>query len=380
MQRFSARTGWDTGESAFASAIRRARESGRTLIDLTVSNPTVCGFTYDVEAVAGALRDARTLTYDAAPLGILPAREAVCGYYADHGAQVDPAQVLLTASTSEAYAYLFRLLCDPRDEVLVAQPGYPLFDYLADLEDVTLRTYPLFYDFGWWIDFDGLERRIGPRTRALVVVHPANPTGHWTHAAERERLFSLCAERGLALIVDEVFLDYAVDAETGTRTMAAHPAECLTFVLSGLSKVAGLPQMKAGWMLTLGPQEAAGEALRRLEVIADTFLSVGAPVQWALPEWLAGRSAIQRQIRDRVRTNLTSAVASGLDHLPVEAGWSLVARVPGAHGDVERMLEERGVVVHPGSFYGLAGPGRVVLSLITPLDQFSRGLELLTRA
>ena len=237
---FSRRTGWDTGESGFAAAIRRARESGRRLWDLTVSNPTVCGFGYD--GVLEALADPRALAYDAQPMGLSAAREAVCGYYADHGARVGPEQVILTASTSEAYAFLFRLLCDAGDEVLVAQPGYPLFEYLADLEDVKLRAYPLFHDFGWWIDFDALERGIGERTRAVVVVHPGNPTGHWTHRAERERLVEMCARRGLALIVDEVFLDYALDG-VGAESFAVGEAGCLLFVLSGLSKVCGLPQM-----------------------------------------------------------------------------------------------------------------------------------------
>ena len=373
--RFSRRTGWDTGESGFAAAIRRARESGRELWDLTVSNPTVCGFSY--EGVLEALGDARGLVYDANPLGMMRAREAVCGYYRDHEAEVGPAQVLLTASTSEAYAFLFRLLCDAGDEVLVAQPGYPLFDFLADLEDVRLRTYPLFYDFGWWIDFDALERQIGERTRAVVVVHPANPTGHWTHTSERERLVELCARRGLALIVDEVFLDYTVGDGESPGSFAAGETGCLTFVMSGLSKVCGLPQMKLGWVVTLGPENFRAEALRRLEVIADTFLSVGAPVQWALPGWLAGRVGIEEQIRERVRENLACLEKSGLGFLPVEAGWSVVLRVPGEHGEAEQLLHERGVIVHPGSFYGLSGQGRVVTSLIVKAEEFAEGANRL---
>ena len=368
---FSRRTGWDTGESAFAEAVRLARESGRVLYDLTVSNPTVCGFAYD--EVMQALGDARALVYDAQPMGMIGAREAVCGYYADHGATVGPEQVMLTASTSEAYAFLFRLLCDAGDEVLVAQPGYPLFDFLADLEDVRLRTYPLFYDFGWWIDFDALERGIGQRTRAIVVVHPANPTGHWTHRAERERLVELCARRGLALIVDEVFLDYPVGESS--ESFAVREAGCLMFVLSGLSKVCGLPQMKLGWVVTAGP--GSGEALRRLEVIADTFLSVGAPVQWALREWLAGREGIEGQIRGRVLENVGCLQKIGLEFLPVEAGWSAAIRLPGKLGSVEEILDERGVVVHPGSFYGLGGQGRIVVSLIGLLGEFAGGVQRL---
>ncbi len=204
---------------------------------------------------------------------------------------------MLTTSTSEGYGYLFRLLCDAGDEVLVAQPSYPLFDFLADLEDVKLRPYPLFYDYGWWIDFAELERRIRPRTRAIVVVHPNNPTGHGTKAAEREKLQEICARHGLALIVDEVFLDYSLHRADSEElvSFAVGPHPVLTFVLSGMSKIAGLPQMKAAWIAGLGPETVRREAMGRLEVIADTFLSMNAPVQRALPSWLEGR----REFRSR---------------------------------------------------------------------------------
>src|SRR5712664_151557 len=346
--RFSVRTGWDVGESGFAKAIREARASGRRLFDLTVSNPTVCGFTYDVEGVLGPLRNTGALMYDPDPRGMRSAREAVAAYYADHGAEVDPDSITLTTSTSEGYGYLFRLLCDAGDEVLVPQPSYPLFDYLADLEDVRLRPYPLFYDNGWWIDFAELERRIGPRTKAIVVVHPNNPTGHATGAAERERLQEICLRRGLALIVDEVFLDYPL-GEVGLRSFAVGPHPVLTFCLSGMSKIAGLPQMKVGWIVGLGPEEVQREAMGRLEVIADTFLSMNAPVQGALPSWLAGRKGIQGQILARVRGNLAAAQRSGVEVLRVEAGWSAILRLPqiGRDRDVaEILLREVGVVVH----------------------------------
>ena len=234
----------------------------------------------------------------------------------------------MTTSTSEGYAYLFRLLCDGGDEVLVPQPGYPLFDFLADLEDVRLKTYPLFYDFGWWIDFAELERRISPTTKAILVVHPANPTGHWTGAAERARLEELCTRYGLALIVDEVFLDYGVAGEPD-GSFARGSAACLTFILSGLSKVAGLPQMKVAWVVALGPETVRTQALGRLEVIADTFLSMGAPAQRALPAWLRGKGAIQSQIRERVRENLACLQSSGVRYLPVQAGWSAVLSASG---------------------------------------------------
>ncbi len=374
---FSKRTGWDLGESAFTAAVREARAAGRELIDLTVSNPTVCGFAYDAEAILAPLMAAEGMVYDPDPRGMHSAREAVAGYYLDHGAVVDPDALVLTTSTSEGYTHLFRLLCDAGDEVLVAQPSYPLFDFLADLHDVRLRSYPLFYDYGWWIDFAELERRIGSRTRAILVVHPNNPTGHWTGAAERALLREVCARHGLALIVDEVFLDYPVDEAARQLSFAAESTDVLTFVLSGMSKIAGLPQMKVAWVLTLGPKDVRHEALRRMEVIADTFLSVNAPMQGALLGWLAGASGIQRQILARVRANVEAVQTTGVPMLPVEAGWSAVLRVAAS---AETLLAEQGVVVHPGSFYGMGERNRVVVSLLTPEREVREGVWRLREA
>jgi alanine-synthesizing transaminase len=363
------------GESGFAAAIREARAAGRGLVDLTVSNPTVCGFAYDAEGILGALDGEAALTYDPDPRGIRSAREAVAGYYAGHRAEVDPDAVVLTTSTSEGYGYVFRLLCDAGDEVLVAQPSYPLFDFLADLEDVRLKAYPLFYDYGWWIDFAELERRIGPRTKAIVVVHPNNPTGHATATAERASLEEICVRHGLALIVDEVFLDYPLGT-TRVESFAVGPHPVLTFCLSGMSKIAGLPQMKVAWILGRGPEEGRRQGMGRLEVIADTFLSMNAPVQLALPVWLEGREEIQGQILERVRGNLRAAKECGVEVLQVEAGWSAILRLAQrGEGEVaEDLLREEGVVVHPGSFYGIAEEGRVVVSLIGPAEDFRVGL------
>lgn len=380
--RFSTRTGWDVRESEFAAAIREARAAGRKLIDLTVSNPTVCGFAYDEQAVLRPLADAQALVYDPDPRGMRRAREAVAGYYGDHGAVVSPDALVLTTSTSEGYGFLFRLLCDAGDEVLVAQPSYPLFDFLADMEDVRLKSYPLFYDHGWWIDFAALENRIGPRTKAVVVVHPNNPTGHATGLRERERLEGICARRGLALIVDEVFLDYPLEESTRLTSFAVGPHPVLTFVLSGMSKIAGLPQMKVGWIAGFGPEASRREALERLEVIADTFLSMNAPAQGALADWLTGRRRIQGQILERVRGNLREAMATGVEVLKVEAGWSAILRLPqrGGYGEpAERLLREAGVVVHPGSFYGIGEAGRVVVSLLGAAADFRAGVKEIDR-
>jgi alanine-synthesizing transaminase len=364
------------GESRFAAAIREARASGRELLDLTVSNPTVCGFAYDAQAILAPLAGTGALTYDPDPRGMRSAREAVVGYYGDHGADVDADAVVLTTSTSEGYGYLFRLLCDAGDEVLVAQPSYPLFDFLADLEDVRLKPYPLFYDHGWWIDFAELEKGIGPRTKAIVVVHPNNPTGHATGGEERRKLEEICVRHGLALIVDEVFLDYPLGEER-LRSFALGPHPVLTFCLSGMSKIAGLPQMKVGWIVGLGPEVVRREAMGRLEVVVDTFLSMNAPVQLALPVWLAERRGIQGQILERVRGNLAAAQRSGVEVLRVEAGWSAILRLPRVvEGDAaEVLLREVGVVVHPGSFYGIPESGRAVVSLLGVEGEFVAGLE-----
>ena len=372
---FSTRTGWDIRESALAAAIRTAREGGRQLIDLTISNPTVCGFEYDSAKILGALTYAAAMTYDPDPRGILSARQAIAEYYTAHQAEVDPGNMVLTTSTSEAYSYLLRLLCNGGDEVLAAQPSYPLFDYLADLEDVRLLSYPLFYDFGWWIDHAELERRITPRTRAILLVHPNNPTGHTTRRAERERLEAFCLQHKLTLIVDEVFLDYGIAEPVETFARGPHPV--LTFVVGGLSKICGLPQMKAAWLVGLGPEAELREAMGRLEIVADTFLSMNAPVQHALPVWLAGRESIQRQIRERVQVNLAIAQASAIEVLRVEAGWSAILKLPQVNVSVEELIERAGVIVHPGSFYGMNEANRVVISLLGETEALREGLKKL---
>ncbi len=377
--RFSHRTGWNTEESGLAHAHRLRVESGLSVADLTASNPTRCGFKYDAAWLA-ALADPKALDYDPQPRGSIVARHAVCGYYCDQGVSVDPGQVILTTSTSEAYSFLFRLLCDPGAEILVPLPSYPLFDFLAVLDDVSIKPASLVYDHGWQIEPEGLRRAVTPATRAIVLVHPNNPTGHFTKPWEEEQLGQLCREFDLSLIVDEVFLDYGISGSG--RSFAAGLDGVPVFVVSGLSKIAGLPQMKAAWIVANGPERE--QALDRLEIIADTFLSMNAPVQCALPTWLEKRGGIQRQILERVTANLVEldqqlAALPHVSRLPVEGGWYAVLRIPALEPDERTVLAllEQGVWVHPGYFFGMVESGWLVVSLLAPSTEFSAGVTAL---
>ncbi len=373
---FSRRTEWNTELSNLERAHRLRVAAGLPVADLTASNPTRCGLRYAPELLE-ALRNPAALDYDPQPRGSLRAREAVCGYYAEHGAAVQAEQVVLTTSTSEAYSFLFRLLCDAGDEILTVQPGYPLFDFLAGLDDVRLRAASLVYHEGWQIDPEGLRRAITPRTRAMVLVHPNNPTGHFTKAWEAAEVAALCREHGLALIVDEVFLDYSFG--DAAWSFAAGMDGVAVYVVSGLSKIAGLPQMKAAWMVASGPERA--EALERLEVIADTFLSMNAPVQAALPAWLAAREGMQRQIRERVAANLAVldralAETPMVERLKAEGGWYAVLRIPALKPDERTAMEllNEGVWVYPGYFFGMAESGWLVVSLLGEECEFGTGM------
>ncbi|MGA9630636.1 MAG: pyridoxal phosphate-dependent aminotransferase [Candidatus Acidiferrales bacterium] len=390
---FSQRTNWNLEENAYTHALQRHREAGKRILDLTASNPTTCEFRYDGTAILDALRDPASLRYEPEPKGMLGARAAVARYYGEKGANgVDPENLILTTGTSEAYSFLFRLLCEPGDEVLIAHPSYPLFDFLATIQDVKLRPFQFVYDHGWQIDFHSLRETLGARTRAIVVVHPDNPTGHFPGAAEAAELNAICAKHDLALIVDEVFLDYERKAAGERRrrhgTFVSNAA-ALTFVLSGLSKIAALPQMKLGWIAASGPAGLVRESMARLEVIADTYLSLNAPLQRALPALLAQRDAMRRQIKARVETNLAEldarlALQKSVSRMEVEGGWYAVLRVPAVQSDEElaiRLLEERGVLVHPGHFYDFADQGYLVISLLAPEEEFREGVgELLTCA
>jgi len=382
---FASRTNWDLKPNRLSEALERHKSSGRRLLDLSASNPTECGFNYDVPAVLQALGNAESLQYHPDPRGLKSARQAVSDYYAERGEHISLDDLLLTASTSEAYSFIFRLLCNPGDELLVPTPSYPLFDFLADVNDVKLARYPLFYDHGWHIDMHALKQAVTPRTRGIIVVHPNNPTGHFTRTEEVAQLNQICSDHQMAIIADEVFLDFSW---AGKPKSFVSNIEALTFTMSGISKISGLPQMKLAWLVASGPEALRREALARLEMIADTYLSLNAPIQLAAPVLLQARAAFQRQLMARVRANLAEldaqiAKEKRFDRLNVEGGWYAVLRVPATRPDEDLaidLLEKHDVYVHPGHFYDFPGDGYLVVSLITPEQDFADGLRRILSA
>lgn len=366
--------------NALTATLARLRFQGREVLDLTVSNPTRCGFTYPEAEIRAALSQTEVLAYDPDPQGSMTAREAIATH---HGHGLRAGDLLLTASTSEGYGLLFKLLGDPGDEVLVPSPSYPLFDWLARLEGLSARPVSSYFHDRWHLDLGALEAAVSPRTRAVVVVNPNNPTGHFLSRAEWTALTTLCAERQLALLVDEVFADYALEpAEDQLATALLDPEPpCPVFLFSGLSKVAALPQLKLGWIAVRGP--GAEAHLEALAFLADQYLSVSAPVQAAAPRLLELAAPIRTQLLGRLRANLASldvalAGQPHLSRLPVEGGWSVLLRRPAVDADEAcalRLLEEASVLVHPGSFFDLPGDGHLVLSLLTGESGFSEGLH-----
>ncbi|MFZ0420854.1 MAG: pyridoxal phosphate-dependent aminotransferase [Candidatus Sulfotelmatobacter sp.] len=386
---FSDRTNWKLTRNRLTEALEEVRSSGARVLDLTLSNPTRAGLRYDEARILQSLASPKAMDYDPQPLGLPGARAAVADYYrALQGSRqgvregirhFDPERLILTTSTSEGYSFMFRLLCNPGDELLVPKPSYPLFEFLADLQDVRLAPYPLIYDHGWQMDFPSLEKVVTKRSRGVVVVHPNNPTGSYVHAHEQEALNSFCREHKIAIIADEVFLDYAHNGAP-ERSFAANQ-DVLTFTLSGVSKISALPQMKVAWVATSGPAEEVEAAQARLEMISDTYLSMNAPIQWAVPALLEQRGSIQQQLLDRVRGNLAEldrqlATQTTCQRLSVEGGWYAVLRIPVMQTDEELvvdLLRRKSVLVHPGHFYDFPSDGYLVLSLITGEADFAHG-------
>jgi alanine-synthesizing transaminase len=373
---FSRRAEWNLQPNRLTLAHQEALSGGRKIIDLTISNPTRTEIEYDESAILEAFANPKSLDYDPQPKGLLSAREAVSQYYAP---TIDAESLILTTSTSEGYSFVFRLLCNPGDEILVPKPSYPLFDFLAELQDVSLVPYSLIYDHGWQIDFHSLNTALTPKSRAVVLVHPNNPTGSYISAQEHQHLNELCRRRKLVLIVDEVFLDYAHGKPQ--PTFAAN-RDTLTFTLSGISKISALPQMKLAWITTSGPPAEVVPAMQRLDIIADTYLSLNAPVQRAAPILLNQRKTIQPQLMNRVRANLAEldrqlALQKSCTRFVIQGGWYAVLRIPVTRSDEDftiELLQRSGVLVHPGHFYDFPGDGHLILSLIAVQKEFRSGI------
>lgn len=378
---FSRRTDWELASNQLNTELELLRSKKVPIIDLTESNPTRCGFSYPSQIVT-ALNNADNLKYAADSKGMRQAREQVAGYYAAQSSRVDPESIILTSSTSEAYAFLLRLLVNPDERVLVAKPSYPLFQYLIELSDAQYDFYPLVFDGRWKIDLQALEDAITPTTRVLILVNPNNPTGSYISKEELKAINVLCRKYHLGIISDEVFFDYRIDDNANDAVSLVNNADVPTFVLGGLSKSLGLPQMKLSWIIASGPKQETAEALQRLDMIADTFLSVNTPVQNALTAWFSLRANIQGQILERVRCNhqiiVDFAGKYGFFCLLAQGGWYVVLRMPSVKHEEEwvlNALQAHHVLVHPGYFFDFPQEGHIVISLLPESDPFAEGLK-----
>ena len=383
---FSQRSSFPRMPNRWSVLRDRALAEGRALLDLTESNPTRAGIGYSEERIRKALADPGVTRYAPNARGLLAAREAIARRYEAAGTPVEPARIVLTASSSESYAFLFKLLADPGDAVMVPAPGYPLFDFLGRLEAVEPVPYPLNADDGWALDPDALASAAPTGARAVVLVNPGNPTGRFLTAEERGRLTPVCRDRGWAIVSDEVFADYAWSDDPRRVTCAAHGAEALTFSLGGLSKSAGLPQVKLGWIAIGGPEVEVRDALERLDTIADSFLSVSASAQYGLEELLQAGDRVRAGIRVRIAENReqvglrTRSTACRL--LGAEGGWYGILQVPATRSGEEwalRLMEREDVLVHPGYFYDFPREAYLVLSLLPEPELLSEGVDRLVR-
>ncbi|MGA7409267.1 MAG: pyridoxal phosphate-dependent aminotransferase [Bryobacteraceae bacterium] len=387
MYSLSQRLKWDSRPTPFSEAILQQRRQPGELLDLTSSNPTAVDLPYPNREIACALSTIPSLAYDPQPLGQWEARKAISAYYGDRGFDVHPSRIVVTASSSEAYSYLFKLLCDPGDEMLSPKPSYPLFEYLAALDSIRVQPYWVTYDGAWYTDLDDLESRITDRTRGIILVNPNNPTGSFLKAGEADRLCALARRRSLPLISDEVFMDYELCEGTQRVLSLTGRSDTLSFSLNGLSKSAAMPQMKIGWIVINGPTEQVEAARQGLELIADTYLSVSSPCQLVLPQLINLGAGIRSCIRERILGNaqaLQDLLRGSPAHpLYTEGGWSSIVQLPQTLPEedwVMRLLTRYGVIVQPGYLFDMPGEPFAVVSLLTPTGKFVEGVTAMRAA
>jgi alanine-synthesizing transaminase len=374
---FSSRVPVDRSTNRLHRAIERLRSSGTDLIDLTLSNPTSAGIPYPPNLLS-PLASGNGLLFQPAPFGLPAAREAVA-----RSLNAGADQILLTASTSEAYSLLFKLLCDPGDTILAPTPSYPLLEFLAPLDAVRAIPWRLDYHGVWSIDVESIRVAADARTRAIVVVNPNNPTGSYVKRSELDALSAFCAERGIAIIGDEVFYDFPLGERPRDAVRVIDQSDALAFSLGGLSKSAGLPQLKLGWIAVTGPGPLVNGALERLEIIADTYLSVATPVQLAAPALIEAGARIRAGILERLRANATTLAREAARHpsvrpLPIEGGWYGVLQIPSIEPEedlVVDLLERDHVIVHPGYFFDFPRDGHLVVSLLPQQELFADGVS-----
>jgi alanine-synthesizing transaminase len=378
---FSSRTDWNLTPNSLSVLLAEKRKRGEPVADLTESNPTRCGFSYNSELLQVLATD-RSFLYEPDPHGHLVAREGIAEHYRKSGIALDPSNIFLTASTSEGYSHLFKLLCNPGDSVLVPKPSYPLFDYLCALNDVEVRHYRLRYDDEWHFDMDSINDAIDSSTRALLLVHPNNPTGSFVKNSERKKILDLVERRKLALIVDEVFSSYSMMERNDITRSFASETRALIFTLNGISKLLGLPQMKLAWITVSGGSEVVHNAIDRLEIICDTYLSTGTPIQHALPQILQSGKEVTDQIRNRVRANYKAlrlmTAQSPLSIFEMEGGWTAMIQLPRIMSDEAwalRLLTESNVLTHPGHFFEIDQDACIVVSLLPQESTFSNGIR-----
>lgn len=381
----SKRFGFNIDANRLSLLLKKKKSTGSRILDLTMSNPTDAGLNYDSIGILNSIAKPESLYYLPEPKGLASARESVSRYYLEKNVRVKVDDIFLTSGTSEAYSFIFKLLTDPFDEIFIPRPSYPLFSFIAGMESVHLKYYDIVYTKNkiWEIDFDSISKQLTKKTKAIILVNPNNPTGNFVKIKEINSLSRICEMNTIALICDEVFLDYGLDVEPINIFSLAGINTHLTFILSGISKICGLPQMKLSWIVVSGPGEICKEAKEKLEIITDTYLSVGTPVQLAIGDLLSGRYLIHKQIKNRITKNydiLKSVTVNSnlMDLFKTEGGWYSVVKV-NKNIDEETMaydlLNLKDVYIHPGYFFDFTCEGYIVLSLLTPAEIFEEGIK-----